>query len=167
MTSKLLALSGSALLLLGAVGCSSSDAGATGDDALTEDSPSAVAELPIKGTRACPPVVKVGIRGDSYIGGIKKTFDIKSFVAPGATLTLTRSQEGENIHLVYRAPLGDDFAACVGETEEETMFNPSSKHVVRFADGHVVVDAIISPSLVLEMTSTYGNQAIFEVGEQG
>lgn len=165
-SSSFLSLLGSSAFLLSVAGCATpSEETASGDQAVVADAPSSVMTLPVLGDRTCPPVVNVGVLGDSFIGGIKLTFDIKSYVARDATLALARTNEGENIRLVYRAPLGEDIRTCVGETETTSMFNDTSTYVVRFADGHVSVEVVISPSLELSLTSTWANQAIFEVGE--
>jgi hypothetical protein len=167
---SILALSFAALALAGCASTEGNEVPASAADELndpTDTSESSTEEFAITGSAACPKVVKAGIRGDSFILGIKKTFDIKGFIAPGQTLSLTRTAEGDNIHLVYRAPLAPAFASCVGKSAVRTMFNDDSTQVIVFENRTITLDVVLSPSLILDLTSTFANQAIFKVFEAG
>jgi hypothetical protein len=116
----------------------------------------------------CPSVVRVGMRGESFIEGIRKTVAIKAFVAQGETTHMeTVSTNKETTVLRYSAKLRQDLATCEGTTATTTMFNELSHYTIRFGQGQVIVDVTIGASLVLGETSTFDNQPIFDVRERG
>lgn len=158
-------------VLLGACSASNEVAAAADESALSADAPSTTDSLPLEGVTgdpACPTSIAVGTRGDSFSGGVRKTFDIKALIATGETLAISRPVDTQDEVVVwYGATLRADLASCTGRTATRTMFNDGSFYTVKLEDGRILVELKIDRnSLHLEVASAFANQAIFEVFEQ-
>ena len=110
----------------------------------------------------CPANVLVGIRGESFVSGVRFTVATKDLIAPGTRMEILGRDPAK---LTWTAPLKDEISDCFGSTEKRVMWS-NDYFQVRFQNGFLFVDMRnASPSLRLDLASTYNNQAIFEVSE--
>lgn len=158
-------------ILVGACSASSEEEAAADTNALSADAPSSSESLPLEdvtGGAECPTSIAVGTRGDSFSGGVRKTFDIKALIADGEKLQISRPVDTQDEVVVwYGATLRADLASCTGRTVTRTMFNSGSFYTVKLEGGRVLVELKVDRnSLDLSVVSAFANQAIFEVFEQ-
>ena len=127
------------------------------------DTESSSRRLAVRGTGSCPASVFVTMRGDSFATGVRFTVVTNEFIAPGARL---QSANVNATTVSFTAPLKASLASCVGATESVSLYAPTTNYIVRFGGGKVsVVLRNASPSLRIDLTSTYNNQAIFDLSE--
>lgn len=118
--------------------------------------------LPVTGTEECPKEILVGIQGESIVQGLRYTVDVNRFIAPGAKLRL---QGVDATTFVFQAELAGPFKPCVGLSKTMKVFNELTTMFVAFEEGSVWVQLQMGPSLNLNLTSTFNNQAIFDLAE--
>ena len=124
---------------------------------------SSVERLPVFGSGNCPVDVLLGLKGESFVSGIRHTVSTKTLIEPGTKLEIL----GVDANTIeFSAPLKAPYKNCVGVTAERSIFNELSWVRVAFEEGAVWVTVHVGPSLRLNLTSTYNGQVIFDLAER-